>query len=128
LGIAFSAHSFLNLIQRDPKSGFVGSIGKTPLIRLKSMSEETGCNILAKAEFMEPGGSVKDRAAYYIIKVLRIRKILIFKDAEDKGLLKPGGVVVEGTAGICSFYLVSLRKEILELVWLMSAMQKATNS
>ncbi len=72
----------------DIKEGFVGTVGNTPLIRLKSFSEETGCNILGKAEFLNPGGSVKDRAALYIIK-----------DAEEKGLLKPGGTVVEGTAG-----------------------------
>ena len=72
----------------DIRQGFVGTIGKTPLIRLNSFSEETGCEILGKAEFLNPGGSVKDRAALYIIK-----------DAEEKGLLKPGGTVVEGTAG-----------------------------
>jgi cysteine synthase len=72
----------------DIKNGFVGTIGNTPLIRLDSFSQETGCEILAKAEFLNPGGSVKDRAALYIIN-----------DAEEKGLLKPGGTVVEGTAG-----------------------------
>ncbi|MDH6061311.1 cysteine synthase A [Chrysosporum bergii ANA360D] len=72
----------------DIKNGFIGSIGNTPLIRLNSFSEETGCEILGKAEFLNPGGSVKDRAALYIIE-----------DAEKKGLLKPGGTVVEGTAG-----------------------------
>ncbi|MGK7915166.1 MAG: cysteine synthase A [Prochloraceae cyanobacterium] len=72
----------------DIKDGFVGTIGNTPLIRINSFSEETGCEILGKAEFLNPGGSVKDRAALYIIK-----------DAEEKGLLKPGGTVVEGTAG-----------------------------
>ncbi|MEW6491775.1 MAG: cysteine synthase A [Cyanobacteriota bacterium] len=72
----------------DIKAGFVGTIGNTPLIRLHSFSEETGCEILGKAEFLNPGGSVKDRAALYIIQ-----------DAEEKGLLKPGGTVVEGTAG-----------------------------
>ncbi|MGB6300477.1 MAG: cysteine synthase A [Rivularia sp. (in: cyanobacteria)] len=72
----------------DIKNGFVGTVGNTPLIRLNSFSEETGCEILAKAEFLNPGGSVKDRAALYIIE-----------DAEAKGLLKPGGTVVEGTAG-----------------------------
>ncbi|MBW4610902.1 MAG: cysteine synthase A [Hassallia sp. WJT32-NPBG1] len=72
----------------DIKNGFVGTVGNTPLIRLHSFSEETGCEILAKAEFLNPGGSVKDRAALYIIE-----------DAERKGLLKPGGTVVEGTAG-----------------------------
>lgn len=72
----------------DIKSGFVGTVGNTPLIRLNSFSEETGCEILGKAEFLNPGGSVKDRAALYIIE-----------DAEEKGTLKPGGTVVEGTAG-----------------------------
>jgi len=72
----------------DIVDGFVGSIGNTPLLRLKKASEETGCEILAKAEFLNPGGSIKDRAALAIIK-----------DAEAKGLLKPGGVIVEGTAG-----------------------------
>jgi len=72
----------------DIKNGFIGTIGNTPLIRLNSFSDETGCEILGKAEFLNPGGSVKDRAALYMIK-----------DAEEKGLLKPGGTVVEGTAG-----------------------------
>lgn len=72
----------------DIKAGFVGTVGNTPLIRLNSFSEATGCEILGKAEFLNPGGSVKDRAALYIIQ-----------DAEEKGLLKPGGTVVEGTAG-----------------------------
>ncbi|MEW2917023.1 cysteine synthase A [Ruegeria sp. ANG10] len=64
------------------------AVGKTPLIRLKRISEETGCEILGKAEFMNPGQSVKDRAALYIIK-----------DAIARGELKPGGTIVEGTAG-----------------------------
>ena len=64
------------------------AIGKTPLIRLRRASEETGCTILGKAEFMNPGGSVKDRAGLYIIR-----------DAEARGVLKPGGTIVEGTAG-----------------------------
>jgi cysteine synthase len=72
----------------DIKNGFADAVGNTPLIRLNSFSEETGCEILGKAEFLNPGGSVKDRAALYIIE-----------DAEKKGLLKPGGTVVEGTAG-----------------------------
>ena len=72
----------------DIKQGFVGAVGNTPLIRLNSFSEETGCEILGKAEFLNPGGSVKDRAALYIIE-----------DAEKRGILKPGGTVVEGTAG-----------------------------
>ncbi|MFI4889535.1 MAG: cysteine synthase A [Steroidobacterales bacterium] len=68
--------------------GFTGSIGNTPLIRLARLSAETGCEILGKAEFMNPGGSVKDRAAKWIVL-----------DAERRGLLQPGGTVVEGTAG-----------------------------
>ncbi len=72
----------------DIKHGFIGTVGNTPLIRLNSFSDETGCEILGKAEFLNPGGSVKDRAALYIIQ-----------DAEQKGLLHPGGTVVEGTAG-----------------------------
>ncbi|KAF9994962.1 hypothetical protein BGZ80_006188 [Entomortierella chlamydospora] len=71
-----------------PVEGFVGALGNTPLIRLNKLSEETGSNIYAKAEFMNPGGSVKDRAALYVVK-----------DAEEQGLIKPGGTVVEGTAG-----------------------------
>jgi cysteine synthase len=69
-------------------SGFTGAVGNTPLIRLARVSAETGCEILGKAEFMNPGGSVKDRAAYAIIA-----------DAERRGALPPGGTVVEGTAG-----------------------------
>jgi cysteine synthase len=72
----------------DVRDGFVGAIGDTPLIRLRGPSEATGCEILGKAEFLNPGGSVKDRAALAIIE-----------EAEGKGLLRPGGVVVEGTAG-----------------------------
>jgi cysteine synthase A len=72
----------------DIRDGFVGSVGNTPLIRLRQASEMTGCEILGKAEFLNPGGSVKDRAALYIVK-----------DAEERGLLRPGGVIVEGTAG-----------------------------
>ncbi len=72
----------------DVKDGFIDTIGNTPLIRLRKFSEETGCNILGKAEFLNPGGSVKDRAAWAIVK-----------DAEEKGHLRPGGVIVEGTAG-----------------------------
>ncbi len=64
------------------------AIGNTPLIRLRRVSEETGCDIYGKAEFMNPGQSVKDRAALYIIR-----------DAVAKGMLKPGGTIVEGTAG-----------------------------
>src|SRR5712672_1740684 len=72
----------------DIRAGFAGAIGNTPLIRLDVVSRETGCEILGKAEFLNPGGSVKDRAALYIIQ-----------DAERRGALKPGGTVVEGTAG-----------------------------
>ena len=72
----------------DIRDGFVGAIGNTPLIRLRGPSEQTGCEILGKAEFLNPGGSVKDRAALYIIL-----------DAEKRGLLEPGGTIVEGTAG-----------------------------
>src|ERR1700745_204713 len=70
------------------RDGFLDTIGNTPLIRLRRASELTGCTILGKAEFLNPGGSVKDRAALFIIK-----------DAEERGLLRPGGVIVEGTAG-----------------------------
>jgi len=69
-------------------AGFVGAVGHTPLIRLNALSDLTGCEILGKAEFMNPGGSVKDRAALGILL-----------EAEEQGLLAPGGTVVEGTAG-----------------------------
>jgi cysteine synthase len=64
------------------------AIGRTPMIRLRRASELTGCEIYGKAEFLNPGGSVKDRAALFIVR-----------DAEERGLLRPGGVIVEGTAG-----------------------------
>ena len=67
---------------------FIDLIGNTPLVHLRRASEETGCTILGKAEFLNPGQSVKDRAALFIIE-----------DAEKKGLLRPGGTIVEGTAG-----------------------------
>ncbi|MDG1487540.1 MAG: cysteine synthase A [SAR324 cluster bacterium] len=70
------------------RNDFLETVGNTPLIKLRKASEQTGCNILAKAEFMNPGGSVKDRAAKAIVL-----------DAEQRGFLKPGGVIVEGTAG-----------------------------
>ena len=70
------------------RSDFLDAVGNTPLIKLRKASELTGCNILGKAEFMNPGGSVKDRAAKAIVL-----------DAEARGLLWPGGVIVEGTAG-----------------------------
>lgn len=72
----------------DIRDGFSDSVGNTPLIKLKKASELTGCTILGKAEFLNPGGSVKDRAALYMIL-----------DAERQGTLQPGGVIVEGTAG-----------------------------
>ncbi len=72
----------------DYREGFAGAIGHTPLIKLRRASEATGCTILGKAEFLNPGGSVKDRAALAIIR-----------DAEARGELRPGGLIVEGTAG-----------------------------
>jgi len=72
----------------DVRDGFIEAVGSTPMIKLQRASKETGCTILGKAEFLNPAGSVKDRAALAIVK-----------DAESKGLLKPGGVIVEGTAG-----------------------------
>ena len=69
-------------------SDFLESVGNTPLIKLRKASELTGCNILGKAEFLNPGGSVKDRAAKAIIL-----------EAEERGVLRPGGLGVEGTAG-----------------------------
>lgn len=72
----------------DIRDGFIDSIGRTPLIRLKKASEATGCTILGKAEFLNPGGSIKDRAALALVR-----------DAEAKGTLRPGGTIVEGTAG-----------------------------
>jgi len=72
----------------DIRNGFIGAIGNTPLIRLEGPSKATGCEILGKAEFLNPGGSVKDRAALAIVR-----------DAEQRGVLRPGGTIVEGTAG-----------------------------
>lgn len=79
---------FHRLLSDDVRMGFVGMVGKTPLIRLNKVSEETGCDITVKAEFANGGGSVKDRAALFLIK-----------QGIDEGRLKPGGTVVEGTAG-----------------------------
>lgn len=79
----------------------IEAIGNTPLIRLKKASEITGCNIYGKAEFLNPGQSVKDRAALYIIR-----------DAEKRGLLKPGGVIVEGTAGNTGIGLTMVAKAL----------------
>jgi cysteine synthase len=77
------------------RHGFAGTIGGTPLIRLAKLSAETGCEILGKAEFLNPGGSVKDRAALWMIQ-----------EHERTGALRPGGVVVEGTAGNTGIGLV----------------------
>lgn len=73
---------------RDIRIGFVNSVGNTPLIEIESLSAATGCTILGKAEFLNPGGSVKDRAALFMVL-----------EAEKSGLLKAGGTIVEGTAG-----------------------------
>lgn len=83
------------------KNSVVDAIGNTPLIRLKQASEETGCEILGKAEFMNPGQSVKDRAGLFIIR-----------DAEKRGLLRPGGVIVEGTAGNTGIGLTVVAKAL----------------
>ena len=72
----------------DVRDGLAGAIGGTPLIKLRGISEATGCTVLGKAEFLNPGGSVKDRAALFILL-----------DAERRGVIQPGGTVVEGTAG-----------------------------
>ena len=73
---------------KDQQNNFIEGIGNTPLIKLKAASEITGCNIYGKAEYLNPGGSVKDRAALALIK-----------DAEEKKLISKGGIIVEGTAG-----------------------------
>ncbi|MCR4268155.1 cysteine synthase A [Nitratireductor sp. ZSWI3] len=83
------------------KNSVVEAIGNTPLIRLRRASEETGCEIYGKAEFMNPGQSVKDRAGLFIIR-----------DAEKRGLLKPGGVIVEGTAGNTGIGLTVVAKAL----------------
>ena len=72
----------------DIRNDFVDAVGNTPLIKLKRASEQTGCTILGKAEFLNPGGSVKDRTAKFMVL-----------DAERRGVLEPGGLIVEGTAG-----------------------------
>ena len=72
----------------DIHLGFRDAVGNTPLIKLNKASEQTGCEIYGKCEFLNPGGSIKDRAALYIVR-----------DAEEKGALRPGGIIVEGTAG-----------------------------
>lgn len=79
----------------DTRNGFAASVGNTPLIRLAGLSEATGCEILGKAEFLNPGGSVKDRAALWMVR-----------EHEKSGALKPHGIVVEGTAGNTGIGLV----------------------
>ncbi len=81
----------------DTKNGFAASVGNTPLIRLSKLSEATGCEILGKAEFLNPGGSVKDRAALWMVR-----------EHEKSGALKPGGIVIEGTAGNTGIGLVQV--------------------
>src|SRR5471032_1570125 len=83
------------------KQDVIAAIGNTPLIRLRHASEATGCEILGKAEFMNPGQSVKDRAALYMVR-----------DAEQRGLLRPGGRVVEGTAGNTGIGLAMVGKAL----------------
>ena len=73
---------------KNIQNNFIEGIGNTPLIKLRGASELTGCNIYGKAEYLNPGGSIKDRAAWALIK-----------DAEDKKLISKGGTIVEGTAG-----------------------------
>ncbi|KAK6934592.1 Pyridoxal-phosphate dependent enzyme [Dillenia turbinata] len=82
---------------REPKNGLVGAIGNTPLIRINSLSEATGCEILGKAEFLNPGGSVKDRVAVQIIE-----------EALKSGELAPGGIVTEGSAGSTAISLATV--------------------
>lgn len=78
----------LQRLQAPPSEGVLGLIGDTPLVHLRSLSEATGCTILAKAEFLNPGGSIKDRVALQIVL-----------DAERDGRLTPGALITEGTAG-----------------------------
>ena len=85
----------------DVARSILDLIGNTPLLRLRRASELTGCEILAKAEFMNPGQSVKDRAALHIVR-----------DAERKGLLRPGGRIVEGTAGNTGIGLAMVGKAL----------------
>ena len=73
---------------KNTQNDFIEGIGNTPLIKLRGPSELTGCNIYGKAEYLNPGGSIKDRAAWALIK-----------DAEEKKLISKGGTIVEGTAG-----------------------------
>lgn len=89
------------MINSDVKKSVIDAIGNTPLIRLNKASELTGCEIYGKAEFLNPGQSVKDRAALYIIR-----------DAEKRGILRPGGVIVEGTAGNTGIGLTMVAKAL----------------
>src|SRR5436190_1400022 len=82
-------------------NSILDTIGNTPLVRLRRASELTGCNILGKAEYMNPAQSVKDRAALYIVR-----------DAEAKGLIRPGGRIVEGTAGNTGIGLAMVAKAL----------------
>ena len=78
----------IKIKMKNAQNNFIEGIGNTPLIKLRAASEITGCNIYGKAEYLNPGGSVKDRAALALIK-----------DAEEKKLISKGGTIVEGTAG-----------------------------
>lgn len=89
------------MVNSDVKNSVIEAIGNTPLIRLNKASELTGCEIYGKAEFLNPGQSVKDRAALYIIR-----------DAEKRGILRPGGVIVEGTAGNTGIGLTMVAKAL----------------
>ena len=83
-----AAVPLLRVLEGDVRADFAGLVGNTPLLRLRALSAATGCEVLGKAEFMSPGGSIKDRAALYLVAL-----------AEREGRLRPGGTVVEGTAG-----------------------------
>lgn len=72
----------------DARADFAGAVGRTPLVRLRRASDATGCEICGKAEWLNPGGSIKDRTALGLLL-----------DAEQRGLIHPGGILVEGTAG-----------------------------
>ena len=85
---------------KNTQDNFISGIGNTPLVKLKAASEITGCNIYGKAEYLNPGGSVKDRAALALIK-----------DAEEKKLISKGGTIVEGTAGNTGIGLAIVCKE-----------------
>eukprot|EP00730_Choanoeca_flexa_P012822 TRINITY_DN4654_c0_g1_i1.p2 TRINITY_DN4654_c0_g1~~TRINITY_DN4654_c0_g1_i1.p2 ORF type:complete len:112 (+),score=21.74 TRINITY_DN4654_c0_g1_i1:131-466(+) len=92
--LKFSEEQWLDHV----REGFIGSVGKTPLVKLKGPSEETGCNILAKIESMQPGGSVKDRAALYLVK-----------DAEERGLCGFKLEMTRTTHGLCGVLRMLMR-------------------